>query len=343
MSVKIKINWDNENVVSESVRIYRADSAFTSTSLPPLLTEIIGDVYEYEDLNIVENRQYFYMLSAKLGEQEVFSDCFNVSAENNEILVNFTTKNLTKIFSLASSVIRARGLCKLSNGNYLALVFESSNKLLEVNSSGIIVKTLNLGSGFDVYSCQFTSNGLILHVFSAANTAAYRRYNLSAAYDISTAVLSFSQNTLFADQTSHTGLIFVSPRIAYAFPSSGGSLRKITLAADYDFASVTTNELLQDNVKFSNSPTRSLFFSKSGKTALMTFGGWQSSQNALKTYSLSSPFDMKTASLKKDIAVEKQTGAEYIMLCGGVIDKFSSKKEFYFGDYLRDFQKIILS
>lgn len=80
MSVKIKINWDNENVVSESVRIYRADSAFTKENLPPVLTEIIGDVYEYEDLTTADGQTYFYMLSAKLGEQEVFTECFEVKA-----------------------------------------------------------------------------------------------------------------------------------------------------------------------------------------------------------------------------------------------------------------------
>lgn len=78
MSVKIKINWDNENVVSESVRIYRADSVFTSASLPAVLQEIIGEVYEYEDSTTVEGQTYFYMLSAKLGEQEVFTQCFEV-------------------------------------------------------------------------------------------------------------------------------------------------------------------------------------------------------------------------------------------------------------------------
>lgn len=78
MSIKIKINWDNENVVSESVRIYRADYAFTSTTLPPLLTEIISDVYEYEDTTVIEGNTYFYMLSATLGEQEAFTECFEV-------------------------------------------------------------------------------------------------------------------------------------------------------------------------------------------------------------------------------------------------------------------------
>lgn len=89
MSVKVKINWDNENVVSESVRIYRADSAFTSNSLPPLLTEIIGDVYEYEDLTTVQNQTYFYMLSAKLGDQEMFTDCFEVKVSKSPVDLTF--------------------------------------------------------------------------------------------------------------------------------------------------------------------------------------------------------------------------------------------------------------
>ena len=80
MPVKIKINWDNENIVSESVRIYRADTTFTSSALPPLLAEILGDVYEYEDQTTAVNETYFYMLSTKLGEQEVFSDCYSVLA-----------------------------------------------------------------------------------------------------------------------------------------------------------------------------------------------------------------------------------------------------------------------
>lgn len=343
MSVKIKINWDNKNILSESVRIYRADSAFTSSNLPQLLAEITDDVYEYEDLDVVQNQTYFYMLSAKLGEQEVFTECYEVNAKNNEIFIDFATQSLTKIFSLGSSVIRARGLCKLKTGNYIALVFESSNKLLEINASGAIVKTLNLGSG-DVYTCQFTSNGSTLHVFTASGASAYRRYTLSVAYDISTATQSFSQNTLFTDQNTHQGLVFASPRLAYALTSTAGALRKLTFAADYDFSSLLTNEVLNNSALFSTVIARSLFFSKTGKTALMSFGGWQSSQNVLKTYALSTPFDMSTASSKKEVAIMKPAGAEYIFLCGGVFsDEFALKKEFYFGDYLRDFQKVVLS
>lgn len=108
MSVKIKINWDNENVVSESVRIYRADSAFTSAALPPILTEIVGDIYEYGDLDVVENQTYFYMLSTRLAEQEVFTECFKVvvakPAVALEYIVGSIIKNGPTSGSTASSV-----------------------------------------------------------------------------------------------------------------------------------------------------------------------------------------------------------------------------------------------
>lgn len=79
MSVKIKINWDNENVVSESVRIYRADTLITTPAQEMLIATIFGNVYEYEDLTTAEGQTYYYMLSAKLGEQEVFTECYEVS------------------------------------------------------------------------------------------------------------------------------------------------------------------------------------------------------------------------------------------------------------------------
>lgn len=98
MSVKIKINWDNENVVSESVRIYRADSVFTPASLPLLLAEIMGDMHEYEDLSVVSGQQYYYMLSTKLGEREVFTECFQVST-----LTDLTLSIVNKSMSYAST------------------------------------------------------------------------------------------------------------------------------------------------------------------------------------------------------------------------------------------------
>lgn len=108
MAVKIKINWENESVMSESVRIYRADSAFTSNSLPPLLAEVVGDIYEYEDLTTEKDETYFYMLSARLGEQEVFTDCFEVFANKADvpIIVGIDSESvLTPSLSLRSTFL----------------------------------------------------------------------------------------------------------------------------------------------------------------------------------------------------------------------------------------------
>lgn len=77
--LKVKITWNNENVIAESIRIYKKNVTFSKTSLPAVLAEITDlSVLVYEDLAVNENETWYYMLSARLGEQEVFSPCFDV-------------------------------------------------------------------------------------------------------------------------------------------------------------------------------------------------------------------------------------------------------------------------
>ena len=147
MSVKIIINWDNESVVSESVRIYRADSAFTSTSLPPLLTEIVGDVYEYEDLTTVEDQTYFYMLSAKLGDLEVFTECFDVTANisiwfDTSTVMIISSTNLNNYHSLNGTATRSNMGASLSGtGKWVGGVLGGDGKIYCVpfDSSDILI------------------------------------------------------------------------------------------------------------------------------------------------------------------------------------------------------------
>lgn len=108
MSIKIKINWDNGNAVSESVRIYRADTAFTSASLPPILDEIFGDIYEYEDLTVTEGNTYFYMLSATLDSQEKFTACYEVDAALSPTDPSFSTVTMLMQFNGASPLIDSK-------------------------------------------------------------------------------------------------------------------------------------------------------------------------------------------------------------------------------------------
>lgn len=82
MSLKIKITWDDNNVISEGARIYKSNVAFTSTTLPPVYDEVGYGIEIYEDFNVIEDQTYFYMLSCFLGEQEKFTQCFEVKAKS---------------------------------------------------------------------------------------------------------------------------------------------------------------------------------------------------------------------------------------------------------------------
>lgn len=80
-SVKIRTSWTDGNVIIEGVRIYKSTSFFDLNSLPAVLAEITDGSEFYEDINVIGGQTYFYMLSCFLGEQEVFTECFEVRAE----------------------------------------------------------------------------------------------------------------------------------------------------------------------------------------------------------------------------------------------------------------------
>lgn len=79
---KVKITWGNDNAISESIRIYKKATSFDRNSLPTVLAEITDlNILEYEDMNVNDGETWFYMLSTKLGEQEAFSECYQVDIE----------------------------------------------------------------------------------------------------------------------------------------------------------------------------------------------------------------------------------------------------------------------
>ena len=77
-SVKIRTSWTDENVVTEGVRIYKSNANFDVNSKPAPLAEILDGREFYEDFDVEENETVYYMLSCFLGEQEVFTECYEV-------------------------------------------------------------------------------------------------------------------------------------------------------------------------------------------------------------------------------------------------------------------------
>lgn len=80
-SVKIRTSWTDDNVIIEGVRIYKKQQAFDVSTRPQPLVEVTDGSLFYEDLDVIEDQTHFYMLSCFLGEQEVFTECFEVVAE----------------------------------------------------------------------------------------------------------------------------------------------------------------------------------------------------------------------------------------------------------------------
>lgn len=86
MSIKLKIGWTDNNVITEGVRIYKSSTLFDVNTLPAIYAEIIDGSLFYEDLDVIDGQTYFYMLSCFLGEQEMLTECYEVLAQKEVTL-----------------------------------------------------------------------------------------------------------------------------------------------------------------------------------------------------------------------------------------------------------------
>lgn len=238
MSVKIKINWDNENVVSESVRIYRADSAFTPVALPPLLNEIFGDVYEYEDLDTIQNQNYFYMLSAKLGEQEVFTECFEVKATPAGKLPDIShLASLSFTQMLETGIQRPRSYLKSGGFTYYTgLVFAAKGKIYQQKPSRLVYKEVH----GDVLSLSLSSDGskaLVRTNNGSGSSASVAIYSMVTPFDIESAAIEKLVNNFVT--TGYASSIFAHQRAIIT--AENFLITTSLLANEYDIDNVVSN------------------------------------------------------------------------------------------------------
>lgn len=94
-SIKIKTSWVNNNITSDGVKIYKHTESFDVTTLPVVYKEVTSSSNFYEDLDVVEGQIYFYMLSCFLGEQEVFTECFEVKSSSDPVNLSFISAATT--------------------------------------------------------------------------------------------------------------------------------------------------------------------------------------------------------------------------------------------------------
>ena len=313
MSVKIKINWDNENVVSESVRIYRADSIFTPTSLPPLLTEIFGDIYEYEDTATIDGNTYFYMLSAKLGEQEVFTECFEVVADVNVVYdvvfpkITSASTNLDPVLSTGS--IQRRGLQVSANGK-LGVLYGDTNQATQVfttitpyvfdDATSTIAGTwIDSSKGPIVLSLSFFNKGMDV-IVTHNSPWSITHYKLNQAYRIdlgTTEVVTFiafdgiSGGSFFINEEGTKLYRYTSAFVIYAY----------TLSTPHNIQTATLDYSLNISEKLTGKPSTAnamagFAMSSDGAQALVMY-----TNSTARTYGrivslqITTPFDLRTA------------------------------------------------
>ena len=122
-SMKIRTSWTDENVVTEGVRIYKSDQEFDVNSKPASLVEIRDGAEFYEDFNVIEGQTYFYMLSCFLGEQEVFTECFEVIVEKNYAKLTFVSCEESSVY-LSGGVVNKSFVNQI--GDLLILISNSN-------------------------------------------------------------------------------------------------------------------------------------------------------------------------------------------------------------------------
>lgn len=136
MSIKLKINWIDNNVIVDGVRIYKNSAIFDVNTLPAVYAEITDGSIFYEDLAVIEGQTYFYMMSCFLGEREVFTECFEVK------IIKDTTKTLAIVPSFFVAGLWVSG-------------FDSETGDFKVWKSGITDSVSSMTNSMKVYCAPF--------------------------------------------------------------------------------------------------------------------------------------------------------------------------------------------
>lgn len=195
MSIKVKIAWDNNNAISEGVRIYRSDMIFTPSNLPDVLFTVTG-FNEYDDTNVEKGQTYFYMLSCILGEQEVFTECFEILVKKNEdsllfaeALATATEKYIHTSAFISRCAFNLDGSHAFATGGTI-----SSGEIATFSvTQNYVLKTTDLkistfkdvSKGSSIQNFQFFGDGadlLVTHLSPFSIT----RYRLHTPFDLST-------------------------------------------------------------------------------------------------------------------------------------------------------------
>lgn len=180
MSVKIKTSWTDNNVIIEGVRIYKSSVNFDTSSRPAVYAEILDGSEFYEDFNVTDGQTYFYMLSCFLGEQEVFTECYEVLAQK---LITY----LPISFLGVKSLLYGEGTSVTAGMSFREFSESTSNQIIVV----LAVSFVNVLTPAGWTKCSSLNN---VHIFwkKGGNPSSLHNFILSSDSFLSLYAMSFN-------------------------------------------------------------------------------------------------------------------------------------------------------
>lgn len=292
--LKIKITWDNVNVINTTVRVYKKSTAFTHTSLPGVLVELPSNIHEYDDADVIEGDTWFYMVSCYDGSSERFSACYE-----QKIIDVYSTKYLkitgfsaTQYAVTSNSTINYQAMSFNFNGSkmYTQDVATSSIRIYNLSTaftptSATFVKSVAIGSfAYPIHCLAFFKKGMRVALTLQTSTSTYRLVicDLLSPFEIDGLTIVAT-----LDLSSYIGRIYPSDDGRFAFVVNAANVTRYNLDVT---GSVAVLSNASTSYKIANTFVNGFAISTNGRSAIViqSYNGYGAYVDSIK---LNTPFD----------------------------------------------------
>ncbi len=278
------------------------------------------------DISTASYSQNFNVFSQEAAPQGIFfkSDgtkmyvCGNVGDDVNEYNLStawdISTASYSQNFSVANQESTPNGVFFKSDGTKMYITGSSGDDVNEYNlSTAWDISTASYLQNFSVssqdtspYGVFFKPDGTKMYMVGSSSDAV-NEYNLSTAWDISTAVWPAPTTGYFSvlsQETAPSGIFFKPDGTKmYVIGSSGDAVNEYNLSTAWD---ISTASYLQNFSVVTQETTPSGVFFKPDGTKMYVCG---SNGDDVNEYNLSTAWDISTASYLQNFSVATQDTA----------------------------------
>lgn len=213
-------------------------------------------------------------------------------------------------FSVAGQSTLPVGLCFSSNGqsmyvsDYLGTIFQYTlSTAFDVSTASYASKSFVSGLGANIRDCFISEDGAEFYIADQAGSDTITQFSLSTYFDISSASTPASKTFSVASQEGTLCAVWLKPDGAKLYVGGTGqdTVFQYTLSTAFDVSTASYDSVSLD-VSAKEANLRSIYLSADGTYLLV--GG--SSSDSVHGYSLSSPWDVSSASFVDSFSMASQ-------------------------------------